>query len=273
MTEYLTAAGSLLMNGPTGILVSLGFEYMADMTLTQAYMYYNYVWVAITFFIAAMAGARSESRFLIVLPIMAAIFYMFGWVHTVNNTTFIVFLIITFLLGVFSYMNDVNHEKYGVAGPGSKLLAIVFIIVFFQAAVGVINGFNAGNLLFPAGNAQATPNVCNVGYQCDAFGNIDLTQSVATVGDTGGLFQSAVSLLNNLPMLALGILRMVVTILASVLLFSVVLNASISAIVPGVTSNAIYLVFLGLMQVGIWALYLYTIFQWYYKPTIGEGSL
>jgi hypothetical protein len=272
MSEYLTAAGSLVMSGPTGIMVSLGIEYVVGMALTTAYMYYNYISVCLMFFIAAMAGARSESRFLIVLPIMGGIFLWFGWIQTGTPDTqlqFLMFLIIAALLGIFSYMNDVNHEKYGVAGPGSKLLNIVFFLILFQAAVGVISGFN----LFDAGTAQPVSNVCTVGYQCDAYGNIMLSESVGTIGETGGLFQSAIGILTALPMLAIGILKMLITILISIVAFPLVLNASISSIYPGISSNMAYIGFLALMQVGIWAVYLMTIFAWYYKPTPGEGTL
>lgn len=269
MTEYLTAAGSLVMAGPTGIMVSLGIETIAGMTLAAAYMYYNYISAAIMFLIAATAGARSESRMIILLSIIGGICFWFGWIHVTNQGAFLAFLIICGLLGVFSYMNDVNHEKYGIGGPGSKLLNIVFFIILFQVAVGMVNNF----ALFPAGNPQPTPDACQAGYQCDSYGNIQLSASVADVKSSGGLFESAVSLLNTLPQLAVGILQMFVTVCTSILLFSVVLNASIEPIVPGISTNVAYVAFLGLMQVGIWAIYLYTIFQWYFKPPVNEGSI
>lgn len=270
MTDFfLTQTGLLTMNGATGILVSLGIEYAPDMSLATAYMLYNYVAVCILFFIAAMSGARSESRFLIILPIIGAILFWFGWIHAPDQVTFLAFLVITMLLGIFSYMNDVNHEKYGMSGPGSKLLNIVMFIIVFQAAVGVINGWS----MFPAGNAQPTPNACQVGYTCDEFGNINLQESVGTVSNTGGLFQSAVSLVAALPLLAISILKLIVSIIASVIIFAPVLNATIEGIVPGISSNAIYVGFLALMQVGIWGLYLMTIYTWWYKPMPGEGTI
>ena len=270
MTDYfLTQAGALAMNGPTGIMVSLGIEYIAGITLATVYMLYNYISVCIMFFIAAMSGARSESRFLIILPILGGILFWFGWIHSPDQTTFVTFLVLAGLLGVFSYMNDVNHEKYGIAGPGSKLLNIVFFIIVFQAAVGVIGGFN----IFPAGNAQPSPNACTVGYQCDSYGNIALEESVGTVAETGGLFQSVVAILSTLPLLAIGILKMIITILSSVLLFAVVLNSTLNGIFPGIVASPVYVGFLALMQVGIWGIYLLTIFTWYYKPMPGEGTI
>lgn len=270
MTDFfLTQAGSLVMNGPTGILVSLGLEYAPGVALSTAYMLYNYVSVCILFFIAAMSGARSESRFLIILPILGGIMFWFGWIHAPDQSTFLAFLVITMLLGIFTYMNDVNHERYGVSGPGSKLLNIVMFLIIFQAAVGVINGWD----MFPSGPSQPTPNACTVGYECDELGNIKLEESVGTIGETGGLFQSAISLVAALPMLVIAILKMMITVVASVVLFAPVLNATINGIIPGISANPIYVGFLVLMQVGIWGLYLMTIYTWLYKPMPGEGTI
>ena len=270
MTDYfINAAGSLVMNGPTGILISLGIESVAGMTLALAYMYYNYISTAIIFFVAAMAGARSESRFLIILPLVTAMLFSFGWIHTPSQITFLVFLAIVFALGIFSYMNDVNHEKYGVTGPGSKIFNIVFYIILVQAVIGF--AANVPFLYVGDSIAQPIPNACTVGYQCDSLGNIQLTESIGTIADSGGLMGSVTSIMSTFGMLAISLLKMVVTILGSVLLFSVVVNAIANGLIPGIASNAVWIAFIALMQVGIWIIYLLTIFTWYFKPQ--EGTL
>lgn len=268
--SFATAAGSVIMSGPTGIMVPLGIENIPNITLAEVYMLYNYIAVCLMVLIAAFSGARSESRFLIVLPIVGGILFWFGWIHAASQTTFMAFLVLAGLLGVFSYMNDVNHEKHGIGGPGSKLLNIVFFIIIFQAAVGCVNSFD----LFGADTAaQPRPNACEVGYTCDTYGNIQLTESIGDLQSSGGLFESILSLVSALPLLALMFLKLMVNIITSITLFSVVLNASLSAVFPGIASNGIYVAFLALMQVGIWGLYAMTLFTWYYKPMPGEGTI
>lgn len=273
MTYFVEVAGSVLMNGPTGFLVSLGIESIPGVPLAAAYMYYNYIAVCLTFFIAAMAGPRSESRFCILVPILAGIFFEFGWIHTANTATqlqFLVMLVIMAVFGVFSYMNDVNHEKHGIGGPGSKLLNIVFFIVLFQVALGTINGFD---LFTQAGISQPSPNGCAVGYTCNQYGNIELTQSVGNLNASGGLLTDIISLVATLPLIAVAMLKFMINILTSVTLFSVVLNASIAGIYPNIVTSSSYIAFLALVQVGIWAVYALTLFTYYYKPMPGEGTI
>lgn len=270
MSYYIESGASLIMNGPTGILVPLGIESVAGLSLAMVYMYYNYISLAIMFMIAAMAGSRSESRFIILLSILGGMLFAFGWIHAPDQTAFVAMLVIVGLLGVFSYMNDVNHEKHGVGGPGSKLLNIVFFLIIFQAAVGTINGFN----LFNDGvGSQPTPNACTVGYQCDEFGNIKLSESIGNINASGGLLEGIASILSSLPTIAVTMLKFIVTLMASITMFSVVLNASLEGIFPGISANVAYVAFMALMQVAIWAIYALTIFTWYYKPTPGEGTL
>lgn len=278
MSFYLSATGSILMGGPTGIMVPLGIELIPNLSLAQIYMYYNYIAICIMVFIAAMAGAKSESRFLCIIPILGGIFTIFGWIHITDSAGTIdvigqfkwyALLVVCGILGVFSYMNDTHHEKYGIAGPGSKLLNLVAFIILFQAAVGCVNNAN----FWDSGSAVPTPNACTVGYSCDAYGNIQLTSSVSTLNNSGGLQMDAVSLVMQLGVLAIAILKFVVTVLTSVTLFSVVLDSSISGIFPGISASVYYIAIMGLIQVGIWFVYALTLFTYYYKPMPGEGTI
>jgi len=267
MVYYVTAAGSVIMNGPTGIMVSLAIENFVS--LQTAYMLYNYISLGIIFFLAAMSGSRSEARFAVVIPIFAGIFTWIGWLHAPNPVQTWAIMIITGLLGVAIYMNEANREKYGVGGPGSKLLNLVFFIILFQACIGLIQGFN----LFPVGNSQPNPNSCTVGMSCDAYGNIQLSQSVTTIQSTGGLFQDVVSAVAALPAIAFSILKFIIQIVGAILLFSVVVNNTMNGIFPGIATNTSYLAFLVVMQIGIWAIYGITFFNWYYKPFPSEGAI
>ena len=279
MTSYfIEVSGNVLMSGPTGILVSLGIENIPSLSLATIYMYYNYIAIALLLFVAAMSGARNESRFLVFVPVVGGIFTAFGWVHVTSaagvldptgQLKWYTMLVICGILGVFSYMNDVNHEKYGIGGPGSKLLNIVVFIIVFQVAMTCISGFN----LFESGTSVVAPYACTVGYSCDAYGNIDLTSSIGSANDIGGMNNPVITLLNELGLAAISILKFIGTLCMSVLFFSIILNSILVNTFPGVSGSIYYLAFLGLVQVGIWLIYVITLFVWYYKPMPGEGSL
>ena len=127
--------------------------------------------------------------------------------------------------------------------------------------------------LFPVGNSQPSPNSCTVGMSCDQYGNIQLSQSVTTIQSTGGLFQDVVSAVAALPAIAFSILKFIIQIVGAVLLFSVVVNNTMNSIFPGIAANTSYIAFLVVMQIGIWAIYGITFFNWYYKPFPSEGAI
>jgi hypothetical protein len=87
------------------------------------------------------------------------------------------------------------------------------------------------------------------------------------------MLNDVLSLAYALPLIAMTLLIFILNVLASVTMFSVVLNASIAGVFPGITTNAAYLAALALMQVGIWAVYALTLFTWYFKPMSGEGTI
>ncbi len=245
MVYYVSAAGQVLMQGPTGIMIPLGIEQFLD--LNTALMLYNYLSLGLIFFVAAMSGNRSESRFCVIIPIIAGVLTWIGWLNAPDPMQAWAITIIAGLLGIAIYMNEMNHEKYGISGGGSKLLN-----------VGLVNGFD----LFPIGQTQPTPNVCNVGYECDAYHNIDLTASTAQFTQSTGMLEDIVTTIAQLPVVIWQTLVFLVKIAGSVLLFSVVLNGTMNGIFPGIAANGYYLAFLAVMQVVIWAIYILGIQSW-----------
>jgi hypothetical protein len=269
MVYYAAAAASVIMGGPTGILVSLGIEtFITD--INTVYVLYNYLAVGLLLFIASMSGSRGEAKYCIIVPIFAGIFILFGWLRGPDPIQTWAMTIICGLLGVMIYMNETNHERYGTAGPGSKLINIVFYIILFQACIGLVNGFN----LFPIGPTQATPNMCNInGMPCNSLHNIDITQSVNSMTGTGGLLDDVAALITVLGQMAVATFRLLINIAASILLFAVVINATVNGIFPGIISNPMYMGFLVVLQIANWAMLGLFLFNLSNKPMPQEGSI
>jgi hypothetical protein len=242
MVYYVTVAGNLIMNGPTGYLVSLGLESVLD--ATTATMMYNYVALAVLFFIAAFAGARNEARFCITVPIFAGIFIWFGWLHSPQPMQSLAVIIICGLLGIMIYMNEMNHEKYGIKGPGSKLMNIVLFLVLFQAALGLTNSLN----LFSSGPSQVAGSQCSIGNQgigatCDAYGNIQLS-SVSSQSQSGGLLANIISAVAALPMMVLTLIVFLIQMMAAIIGAPFLINATLEGLYPGISTQAAYIAFM-----------------------------
>jgi hypothetical protein len=267
---YLTAAGSVLMGGPSPFVVSLGIENFVS--LPTAYMLYNYIAIGFLLLLTAAVGPRGEARFCVTLPIFAGVFAWFGWLHAPNPAQTYAVIIISGILGIAIYMNEVNREKYGVKGPGNKLLNIVYFLVLFQVATGVVTGMN----LFDIGTTgpQAT-NMCVVGNntwgaQCNSAGNVQIRESVASVSDSGGLLGDIMAMGSLLLSIGLALLKMLVTIALSIVAFPVILNGVIAPIFPGITANTIYLVFLGALEAVCLINFTLLMFVWFFKPNTAE---
>jgi hypothetical protein len=242
MSYYVTVAGSVLMNGPTGYLVSLGIENVLD--ATTATMMYNYIALGILFFIAAFAGARNEARFCITVPIFAGVFVWFGWLKSPQPLQSLAVIIICGLLGVMVYLNEVNHEKYGIKGPGSKLMNIILFIILFQAAIGFTNSLN----LFAAGPSQVPTGQCTIGNQsvgatCDAYGNIQLS-SVSSVSSSGGLLEQIISVATALPQMILTLIVFLIQIGIAIIGAPFMIAATMEGLWPGISANAAYVAFM-----------------------------
>lgn len=266
---YLTSAGSVLMGGPSPFMVSLGIENVVP--LSTAYMLYNYIALALLLVFAAYTGPRGEARMCVVLPIIAGILAWFGWLHAPNPAQTYAVIIISGILGVAIYMNETNREKYGTAGPGNKLMNIVYFLILFQVATGLVTGMN----LFSLGPTQQNTNMCVVGNttwgaQCDAMGNVQLKESVASTAGAGGFLAPVSALASLVVGIGMALLGMFVTVAMAIVAFPVVLNGVIAPIFPGITTNAVYLVFLAGLEAVCLINFSILIFTWFYKPSGAE---
>lgn len=269
-TSNTIVTASIIGRTPLGLLIPLHIEdYLPADT---AIMYYNYIAVVLVVVWAAFASQSNESRYTFTTPLFAAFMVWIGWLNAgssaVSAAQYWGSVLLCLLLGAFMYLNDMNHEKYGMPGTGDKLMAVAFMVMCFSAAFGFVASSEFG--LFNDNSIGSTQNkMCGSAYTCDSAGNIDLSSSVTTVSSTGGILETISSDLYFAAQVAIGILKMAAIVVASVVFFSGVILAAY----PALSASPQVVAFLVVMNLVIWAIYFATFFRWYYKPGVGEGQI
>lgn len=267
---YVTQANVITFTNPLGLLIPLGIENYVS--VADAIMYYNYIAVGLVMTVAAFAGQTNESRFAFFIPVFAGLMVFIGWLHAPDQVTYMGMIIGCILLGALMYINDMNHEKYGLPGPGTKLLTIVMMIIVFEASVTLMS--TSGLNIFPELGADSGLHqqnlTCNgYGYSCDANGNIMLAASIATVNNQGGSNLDVVSIATWAVQAMIAVLQFLIKVVAAVLLFSVVLVAAY----PALAGSPQAMLFLGIMQLVIWAIYVVAFFNWFFKPSFETAQV
>ena len=243
-----TITNSIMGTNSFGLLIDLHLQ--DYFTASDAIMYYNYIAIFIVMVWAAFAGQSNESRYTFTTPFIAALMVFIGWLHAYNATDYWGSIVFCLLIGLLMYMNDMNHEKYGIPGPGDKVWTVAFTILCFTAAMGFVSS-SAFNF-FPDTQEGTSQNImCGQAYTCDASGNIVLGASVTSVSSSGGLMQDVISAIAALPAIAMAIIKLVVVVAGSVVFFSVVMMAAY----PILASSPQSIAFMLLLNVVIWAIY------------------
>jgi hypothetical protein len=260
---YSTQTSSLLTHSPLGLLIPLGIENWVP--AADAIMYYNYIGMFCLVGIAAFSGMSNESRFLIIVPFTAAALVYVGWLQAPNPTSYWGMVIALILLGCILFVNDMNREKYGSAGPGTKIVSIAVMIIVFEASVVLMS--NPAFSPFPtsletSASGDGTILCSGYGYTCDSAGNIDLSASVSTVTSVGGTGLEAASLIMWAGQVAFAMLNFMILLLGAVFLFSGMLIAAY----PVLATSPQALLILGIMQIVIWIVYVIAWFNWTFKP-------
>jgi hypothetical protein len=260
---YSTQTSSLLTHSPLGLLIPLGIENWVP--AADAIMYYNYIGMFCLVGIAAFSGMSNESRFLIIVPFTAAALVYIGWLQAPNPTSYWGMVIALILLGCILFVNDMNREKYGSAGPGTKIVSIAVMIIVFEASVVLMS--NPAFSPFPtsletSASGDGTILCSGYGYTCDSAGNIDLSASVSTVTSVGGTGLDAASLIMWAGQVAFAMLNFMILLLGAVFLFSGMLIAAY----PVLATSPQALLILGIMQIVIWIVYVIAWFNWTFKP-------
>ena len=268
---HVVVAGSVMTKGILGILVSLGIENWV--TAVQAMFLYNLISICFILVIAAMAGPRSEAAFCILVPIIAGMFMGFGWLKlaTVSDTRGLFFLVVCmFLFGVFIYMNEQNRDKYGIAGPGSKMFNLAFYLALFSVSLTLVSGFSIIPM-YAGGSAQPLSGTCQVGFTCDSFNNIDFTTMSSDMqsSTTGGLLGVA-SMGGWIVEATYSATVLLINIIVGIFAFPVVLNHTMEAIFPGISTYGGYLAILAGMEVVILAIYAIGIYDFVTKAPQGS---
>ena len=244
-----TASRTVTANGPTGILIPLGFENYVP--LTTAFVYYNWISLATLGILAGVASIRTMRFIIVLIPITAAMLAFFGWFsdHTTAGGQAALWGKIIFLgfFAVIIYMKEQNRQTFGTGGPGLTVANIAIFLILLQASVGMINGFN----LFGGENMAATP----LEYQ-----NVDLSEQVVGINDSGGFFGDIISMGNALFTAGIAALKGLISIVVSIVFFSVVIYATY----PFLQGNNMVILLLAGMQVVIWVLYSLFVFNLLY---------
>jgi hypothetical protein len=254
---------SIITHSPLGMLIPLGIENWVP--ATTAIMYYGYISIFILVVLATFSGMSNESRFLVMVPYTAAGLVFVGWLQAPNAAGYWGSIIGCCLFGTLLYINDMNREKYGTSGPGTKVLSVAIMIIVFEAAVVMMA--NPTFSPFPdttiSGQSQSSLTCSGYGYSCDSNGQIDLSASVSTVTSSGGANLDIISIGIWLAGMGVAMIKFLILILAAVFLFSGVLLATY----PVLAASPQAIIVLGIMQLAIWVIYMVAWVNWTMKPS------
>jgi hypothetical protein len=249
VVSYAPAYSGLTMYGdcPGGAMVCLGFP-------VEFIYFYNYISIGFLFLIASSASERNSSFFAILLPLFAGLFAWWRWLVLPSFEQVGGVIICCAVLAVAIYMKNKQQEKFGIAGPGSPFLNIVFWMVVIQASIGFINSMGMFEY-----NAMITPEV---------FQNVVLADTVAMHMGAGGVW----SAINSVVYLAGGLAISALMMMLNTLLAIVYFKGLVLSIIPFAGGIPVVENMLMVITVGIDVVIIYAIFLWYYKPGAGETA-
>jgi hypothetical protein len=196
----------------------------------------------------------------VLIPVFAALFVYFEWLRGPDPVQTWGIIVMCIILGVAIYMKDSLRERFGVGGPGSMIVNLMIFMILLQTVVGVVNMTNIWE-----GNAAPSPT------NEWSYDNVKLEKEIPATTNSGGLLSDIASTLGVMTDMMVSALRMFLGLLLSLGAFAWVLNS----IYPWICTNAdgspngIGYAVLGLLQVGIWVLYMKFIFDMFYKPPMG----
>lgn len=262
-----TAAGSsVTLAGSLGLLVSLGIENVPGVTIAQARLYYNWISFGLVVWIAFAADDRSSTQYCLIATGMAALTAWFGWFTTPNPVGKWGLIILCALLSVSMYMTEKKRVTYGVSGGGDPMLNVLLFVIIFQATIGLINGVG----FFQPGQMAPTPSTCGAGEytSCSINGNAQLTNLQNTSG-SGNVLNAGFDVLTTVALAGWNLLVLIIQIAISLVAFSYV----IVTVYPWITQSAPAIIFMGIVQLGIWFIYTMAIFRWIWKPMPGDARV
>lgn len=252
---YAAAGIGASLGGPAGVLIPLGIELVLS-DLTQITFYYN-LWSVFIIMLLAVTASQRDTRFIaLLLPLWAGLCMLVGWLKYPNPGTGFAVLIVCAAIAIMTYMQETVHERFGIAGPGNKIVKIFMGLMILQCVVVFVNSA----AIFPVDGPISESN--------EQYTNIQLQSNFDSINGAGGLTAPAVDVLSITIQMALSMLLMFIKCLLSIALFSVVLAQVFPWIVQ---AGAVGIAFLVLLQFAIWGMYMLFVFTLFYKPSLDPG--
>lgn len=248
MTDcYVSQVAGITVN--SGLpLISLQIENVLANNPALVTKLYNY-FAIVTLLMIGLSAGKSSARFInILLPLWAAFEVFAGWLTFPDQGTGVGVIVACFGLAAMSYMIDVRHERFGIAGPGNLTMKLIAWVIIIQASVAFVNAA----AIFPQGSPVATPT--NNQYKQLTT---DLSTQIGSMNAAGGLTAPAVDIVSQGTQMAIGALLFFLRIAVSLGAFSVVLLW----IYPFLGQSAAGIAFLSFIQIAIWILYAFFILQ------------
>jgi hypothetical protein len=188
----------------------------------------------------------------------------FGWLQApdVNGpgsgaATSFALIVVLVMLGIMMYMQETIHERFGIAGPGNKVIKIFVFMIILQCCVVFVNSGS----IFP-------PTTQPISASSTQYTNIVLSNEVAKVSGSGGIFAQVVDIVSLGAQVAFASLRLLLELIMAIGVFAYVLVQ----IFPWIAEAGIIgWSFLIVMQFAIWTMYLIFIFTIFYKPGPDPG--
>jgi hypothetical protein len=262
----MAAGTSATLLGAGGYLIDLGIENVPGVTTAQAAFYYNIISFALVIWLAWVADEPSSAQFCVIGVGIAAFCAYAKWFTTPNPGGEWGLVVMCALLSVLLYMTEKIRFLYGINGAGDPLVQIVVFLLILQSTIGLING--AG--IFSVGTTVANPSECangSVTYtNCAINGNVQLS-NLQTNSGTDNIIGQAFNYITTIVTMGFNMLVLVIQLLISVACFSFVLYQTYPWIID--SPQAILLV--GLLQVGIWFIYILALFRFIWKPMPSDG--
>lgn len=251
-TTNVTSYRSVTLKGPSGLLAPLGIENY--MPLDEALIWYNWICFAIIFPFACAAGSRETRFFALGIPALVSIFLWLGWFNTPDPATTYGLVVVSVLMGAGLYMKGSLRENWGLGGPGNTLLNIVVYLIILQAVIGFVNT----SAIWPE----------NTGVANDDYSNVDLTEQTEGLINEGGVLNTLIDTATILYNIAFSAIRVFVSIIASIVLFSVVLVLAFPFL-----NTPLAVAFLAVLQVVNWVLLGKFLSDYFYMKTVGTTDL
>jgi hypothetical protein len=253
--SFAAAGMGMTMGGPAGVLVSLGIEQVVS-NLTLVTQYYNYFSLFVIMLLAVVSGQRDAKFISVLMPIWAGFCMFAGWLKYPNMGTGFAILVVCCAIAIMTYMQETIHEKFGIAGPGNKIIKIFMFLIILQCVVVFVNSASIFPVLGPITESSTQ------------YSNIKIDSQFSTINLVGGTGNPVIDILTIAPQMAMAALGLLLKCLLSIVLFSAV----ISQVFPWIAqAGAIGVAFLVVVQFAIWTMYLLFIYTLFGRPNLDPG--